>query len=115
MTSVAASPPLGRIDISVRALERTVAALAASELRVPVGDVRVGLSDDAGALALQVAAPIRLASLRASAEAGLSIVTRSQDARAALRSAVERTTGRAVGRVTLTLTRAVVLEERRVS
>lgn len=115
MTSVAASLPLGRIDISARALERTVAALAAAELRVPVGDVQARLSDDSGALALQISAPIRLQSLRASAEAGLHIIALSQNARASLRSAVERTTGRAVGRVSVTLTRAVVLAERRVS
>lgn len=106
----------GRVGISPRALSRTVAAVAAEELRVPVKDVSVTLTDDAGNLAVAVVAPLRVEPLRLADVAGRepSVVATTQAARGVIRERVTSVTGSTVSRVNVRVSRAVILEEKRV-
>jgi len=102
----------GRVAITERALERTVMAIAAGHLRVPVKAVRVQLADDAGLLAVAVTAPVRTAPLRAPGR-GDGMVTVVQGARSGIRDDITTITGRTVSRVSITVSRAEVFEEKR--
>jgi len=108
----AATAVAGRTDVAARALERTVAAASARHLRVPVRDVRITLTDAAGLLGITVVAPLRLPPLSGAGD--VRLMKRGDDARSDIRVDVERLTGRRVGPVSLRLTRAVVLHEKRV-
>ncbi|TBN58199.1 hypothetical protein EYE40_12805 [Glaciihabitans arcticus] len=103
----------GRVSISARALERTVTAIAASRLGVAASEVNVRLTDDSGLLAVAVAAPIGIPPLR-STNPGRALPERIVDARSQIRDDVTRIAGATVGTVALTITRARMLEERRV-
>lgn len=103
----------GRIDVSARALERTVTAIAAGRLGVTAGDLSVRLADDAGLLGISITGPVRLPPLR-SAAGGPGVLTRVAEARAGIRDDVIRIAGTEVRSVTVAVTRAVVLEEKRV-
>lgn len=103
----------GRVDISARALERTVTAIAAARLGVPARDVSVRLADDSGLLSIAVTAPVRLPPLR-SMSAGAGIPARIVDARSGIRADVTTIAGAQVGTVGVSITRALVVEERRV-
>jgi len=102
----------GRVAITERALERTVMAIAAGHLRVPITAVRVQLADDAGLLAVAVTAPVRTAPLRAPGR-GDGMVTVVQGARSGIRDDITIITGRTVSRVSITVSRAEVFEEKR--
>lgn len=102
----------GRIAITARALERTVTAVSARHLRVPVSDIGVRLSDERGELAVSVTSPLSVEPLAASRTGA---VTRTQDARAAIAKDVTAITGSTVRTVTVRLTRAIVIESERVS
>ena len=106
--------PNGRVAISTRAMERTVLAIAASRLGVPAADVSVRLTDDAGLLAIAVSGPMRLAPLRSPARTA-GALTRIAEARAGIREDVTRIAGTEVRTVAVTITRAVVTQERRVA
>ena len=54
----------GRVSVTARALQRTVTAIAAGHLGVPVSDVAVRLVDDGGLLGIAVTGPLRLPPLR---------------------------------------------------
>ena len=103
----------GRVSVSTRALERTVTAVAAGHLGVPAGDVRVRLTDDAGLLAIAVSGPLRLAPLRSPVR-GAGVLSRIAEARAGISDDVTRIAATGVRTVSVSITRAVVLEERRV-
>lgn len=103
----------GRVSVTARALQRTVAAIAAGRLGVPVSDVSVRLVDDAGLLGIAVTGPLRLPPLR-SPSRGLGAVSRVQAARQGIRSEVAAIAGSTVGTVTVSITRAIVIAEKRV-
>lgn len=102
----------GRTDVTLRALQRTVAAIAAEKLRVPIRDVRIDLSDDRGALGIAVTAPVRLPPL--GHPASDRVIGHSRDAREGIRLAASEGLGRTIGAVSIRLTRAVVIPDRRV-
>ena len=103
----------GRTDVTSRALERTVSAVSAQRLGVPVRDVSVTLGDDSGRLGIQVAAPITVAGLRVAGDQ-TRLVSTAQDARADIRETVTELTGRQVGDLNLRITRATIASKRRV-
>jgi len=103
----------GRVSVTARALQRTVTAIAAGHLGVPVSNVSVRLVDDGGLLGIAVTGPLRLPPLR-SPNRGSGAVSRVQVARADIRSDVASIAGSAVGSVTVTITRAIVIAEKRV-
>jgi hypothetical protein len=88
----------GRTEVARRALERTVAASAASVLGVSAKAVRVRLSDDRGALAIGLAAPV-------ASRSDVGLVTRAGAWRDEIHQHVTRITGRTISRVALELTR----------
>ncbi len=103
----------GRTDVTTRALERTVSAISAQRLGVPVREVSVELGDDRGRLGIRVAAPVRLDGLRADGEQ-TGLVSGAQDARGDIRESVTEITGRQVGDLSLRITRATIAPQRRV-
>ena len=103
----------GRVDISARALERTVVAIAASHLGVPTKEVSVRLADDSGLLSIAISAPVRLPPLR-SPSRGAGIPARIVDARSGIRADVTTIAGAVVGTVGVSITKAHVVEERSV-
>ena len=103
----------GRVSVTARALQRTVTAIAAGHLGVPVGDVSVRLVDDAGLLGIAITGPLRLPPLR-SPNRGSGALTRVQAARQGIRSDVASIAGTAVGSVSVSITRAIVIAEKRV-
>lgn len=98
----------GRIDITRRALERTVTAVAAERLGVRGSLVSVKLDDHRGDLAVSITSPLGVG--RASA----GLLTRGADARESIARDVTTLTGSTVGTITLRLTRAITITERRV-
>jgi hypothetical protein len=105
----------GRVDITARALERSVTAIASRMLEVPLSDVSVTLVDEAGLLGIRIVAPLRLPSLRDAAASGMHLLDRGQDARTGIRVAAGSQTGRDIGTVSIRFSRAIVSRARRVS
>ena len=103
----------GRVAVTARALERTITAIAAERLGVAASEVSIRLMDDAGLLSVTVAGPVRLPPLRA-ADRGSALPARILAARTGIRDDVTRIAGSHVGTVGVTITRAQVVEERRV-
>lgn len=103
----------GSIAISARALNQTVRAIAADELRVNTKDVVVKLADDHGLLAVTVASPLRVPRLGSTGNSG--IVQRCESARNGIHTRTTDLTGGRVRTVTIRVTRGQVMEERRVS
>lgn len=103
----------GRVAVTTRALERTVTAIAAGRLGVPVRDVSVTLSDDRGLLSIAVTGPMRVAALR-DPQRGPGVMTRIETARLGIRDDVTTILGSAVGRVSVHVSRAVIVHEKRV-
>jgi len=103
----------GRVAITAHALERTVTAIAATRLGVAAKDVTVRLTDDSGLLAVDIASPLGVPSLR-STRGGPTVPERIVDARRGIRDDVTRIAGAQVGTVALSITRAHLIEERRV-
>ena len=103
----------GRVSVTSRALERTITAISAARLGVAAGEVRVRLSDDSGLLSVAVSGPVRVPPL-AARETGESLPARIRAARSGIRDDVTRIAGAQVGTVALSITRAHLIEERRV-
>ena len=103
----------GRVAVSTRALERTVSAIAAGRLGVPVRDVVIRLTDDRGLLSIAVTGPLRVGALR-DPQRGPGVMTRIATAREGIREDVTSILGSTVGRVSVTVSRAVILEQKRV-
>ncbi len=101
----------GRTDVTARALQRTVTAIAAEQLRVPIGDVRVTLADETGLLGISIVAPVRLPPLHDAAD--VHMVARSREARERIREIANTTIDRTIGTVSVRLTRAAVMREKR--
>jgi hypothetical protein len=105
----------GRVDVTSRALDRVITAIAASELEVKATDVSVTLTDEQGRLGVAVAAPIRVAPLADLEASGFRLLDRGQRARSSIRAEVERIAGREVGTVSVRFSAAIVSKPRRVS
>jgi hypothetical protein len=103
----------GRIAVTTRALQRTVTAIAAERLGVPAKDVSVTLTDDRGLLSIAVTGPLRVAPLR-DPQRGAGVLTRIENARVGIRDDVTEILGSRVGLVSVSVSRAVILEEKRV-
>ena len=104
----------GRVSVTTRALERTVAAIAAARLGAPIADVSIRLTDDAGLLAVAVTGPLTAPPLRAPSETR-GMRTRVDTLRDGIREDVEAIAGSRVGRVSVKVSRAIISEERRVA
>lgn len=104
----------GRTAISRKALERTVSAVAAEHLQVSPASIDVRLSDDAGLLAVAIASPLRVESLGGTSP-GAGVLSRTNIARPLIRDEVTRLTGSTVSTVSVRVTRAEIIEYRRVS
>jgi hypothetical protein len=106
----------GRTDVTSRALENAVGAIAADELGVARRDVRVSLSDESGSLAVALVSPASLPSLVVrSAPRSTGLLSSAQSARVRIQDRVLATTGRTVSRVSIRFDRALIPERRRVS
>jgi hypothetical protein len=99
----------GRTDITRRALERTVAAVASDAFGVGRRDVRVRLADERGALAVAIAAPLT----PGRTPVGLQSLAAALSERIGDRA--ERLTGMRIGAVRLTITGLSGNDERRVA
>ncbi|NQX26663.1 hypothetical protein HQQ81_04770 [Microbacteriaceae bacterium VKM Ac-2854] len=120
MTGLPAAPR-GRTTISSRALDRVATVVAAEALGVDSGQVSVDLTDHVGDLAIAVRSPIRIPPLRriqadpsALERSGGTLLERAALAQEHIGRRVGELTGSIIGQVTVRLTGAVVLTERRV-
>ncbi|RRD60475.1 hypothetical protein [Leucobacter sp. OH1287] len=108
----------GHTQLTAKALNRLATAIAAEQLGVKGGSVRVGVTDSAGLLAVQVTGPIRLAPLGAleysSSEQHTPLLERVEQIRAAVAERLTALTGRRVASVILECTSAEVAPARRV-
>ncbi|GAA0990365.1 hypothetical protein [Subtercola frigoramans] len=114
----------GRTQISSRALDRVVGAVAADALGVATKAVHVRLGDDKGSLAIAVASPIRAVPLDSPArvarpaESGtqpaVTLVQRADAAQHTIKHRVGVLTGSAVGLVEVRLTGVRLENDRRV-
>lgn len=104
----------GRTSITPRALERVARGVAADHLGVEASRISVRLADSQGALAVAIAAP-----LRSSQHDGVGdvpgLVTRAEQARAAIARDITAISGSQVGSVALRVTGIDIITERRVS
>lgn len=105
----------GHVSVTPRALERVARGVAADQLGVTSSQVSVRLSDANGSLGVSVSAPLRSAPLGSASEDAPGIVTRSQQARAAIARDITHITGSQVGSVALKVTGIEIVEGRRVS
>jgi hypothetical protein len=103
----------GRVAVTTRALERTVTAIAAGRLGVPIHDVSIRLTDDRGRLSVDVTGPMRVAALR-DPQRGPGVLTRIATAREGIRDDMTTILDSTVGKVSVTVSRAVITEEKRV-
>lgn len=103
----------GRVAVATRALERTVTAIAAGRLGVRARDVSIRVTDDRGLLSVAVTGPMRVAALR-DPQRGDGVLTRIATARRGIRDDVTSILGSSVSRVSVTVSRAIILEEKRV-
>lgn len=109
----------GHTQLTAKALNRLATAIAAEQLGVKGGSVRVGVTDSAGLLAVQVTGPIRLAPLgaleyRSSEQQHTPLLERVEQIRAAVAERLTALTGRRVASVILECTSAEVAPARRV-
>jgi len=102
----------GRVSVTSRALERTITAISAARLGVAAGEIKIRLSDDSGLLSVAVSGPVRISPL--ASESNESLPAKIRAARSEIRDDVTRIAGAHVGTVGVTITRALVLEKRRV-
>jgi hypothetical protein len=106
----------GRDRFERIALEHLARAVAADELGVGVTDVSATVRDESGALAVRLATPIAVSSLRSLRSAGAGVVQplaeRLTEAGAQVRARLGALTGLEVARVDLRATGAVISERR---
>lgn len=105
----------GWVRVSSHALVTTARAVASEALRAPFGDVRVRVSDDgAGALAVEVTAPLALPVLGSGDVPAEPVVATAHRARQVIADRVREVTGRQVRRVSVVFASSVVDVPRRV-
>lgn len=111
----------GRDNISARALEKVVRAVAADQFEVPVSEVTAELADADGGLQLAIRTPVRVVSIaraqsepRAVERSGGTVLERAEEGRAVIASRVEELTGSEISGVRLRFSGAHIRQERRV-
>lgn len=107
----------GRTRVTTRALTRVVSAITAGTLDVDAGHVRVDLDDHNGHLAITVHSPVGIPALSAFDEHGpdKTLLDRCADTQRTLKDRIPGMTGYQVGRVTVHLTGATIVQQRRVA
>lgn len=110
-----ASPYPGRITIKERVLVKVAEEATATTLRVDRGDVSVGVSEARGGIALTIRTPLPIPHLddTAAIHAGAPVLERVQTAQEQLRDRIAHVTGREVTRVNITITGAVIAEQKK--
>lgn len=105
----------GRTRVTTRALTRVVSAITADTLDVDAGRVRVDLDDHDGHLAVTVHSPVGIPALSTLDDHGpdRTLLDRSADTQHALNDRIPAMTGYEVGRVTVHLTGATTVQQRR--
>jgi hypothetical protein len=98
----------GRVVVTARAQERVLAALAADELGIPLRSAKARVSDDAGRLAAEIAAPARVT------PEGVPLLSLIEEARSRVTTDGADLTGAEISRVTVRIT-GVDNDSRRVS
>lgn len=108
--------PAGRITIKDRVLEKVAQEATATTLRVPRGDVSVGVAEAHGGLALTIRTPLPIPHLddTDAIRSGTPVLERVQTVQTQLRDRIAHVTGRDVTRVNITITGAVIAEQKRV-
>lgn len=122
LTRVAAGAPYdapshpGRITIKDRVLVRIAEEATADALAVGRGDVSAGVSQAQGGIALTIRTPLPIPRLddTAAVAAAVPVLEQVQSAQAQLKDRVARLTGRDVTRVNITVTGAVIAQQKRV-
>lgn len=112
----------GHNRVSTQALTSVAKVAAAEVLAVPPAQVRVSFSDDAGALALSISAPMGAPPLHEVlrnpdrvARSGGSVLARATAAKACILAQVEYLTGSQVSRVDVRISALLTRDDGRVS
>jgi uncharacterized alkaline shock family protein YloU len=111
----------GRTHISSRALDRLVSAVAAEAFGSDLKKTSTTLTDDGGQVSLAITTQVKVPSLRrVNDDRGLigrtggTVLDRAEAAQKAIKSRVSELTGYSIARVSIRLTGADVVQERRV-
>jgi hypothetical protein len=104
----------GHTRISTQALSSAARAVAADVFSVPPGQVRVGLNDEFGSLALGLSLPLPIGPHGIDAAGRPTVWERARQARAAIRDRFVELTGTHVSRVDVRVTGILLQPERRV-
>jgi uncharacterized alkaline shock family protein YloU len=106
----------GRIIIQDRVLERVSEQATATILGVDRRDVSVRVSEAHGGIAAAISCPFPVPDLDDTAEikSGTSVLERAAAAQTELRERIAQLTGKAVTRVNITITGAVIARKKRV-
>ncbi|MDN3495708.1 hypothetical protein QL996_07205 [Planococcus sp. APC 4015] len=106
----------GRITIKDRVLVRIAEEATADTLRIGRGDVSAGVSQAQGGIALTIRTPLPIPHLddTAAIAAAVPVLEQVQNAQAQLKDRVAQLTGRDVTRVNITVTGAVIAQQKRV-
>jgi len=103
----------GRVSIATRALERTITAIAAHRMGVSPSDVSIRLSDSAGLLSVVVTGALKVRPLRSHA-GGETLPARIEAIRSGIRDDISEIAGSTVALVSVDVSRARIIEEKRV-
>lgn len=111
----------GRTRIHPRALDRIVSTVTAEAFGSDPKRTSVTVTDDGGTLTLVITTPVKVPSLlrvnddhNVIGRTGGTVLDRATAAQAAIMSQVSRLTGYRIGRVSIRLTGADVIQEKRV-
>ncbi|TDW29630.1 hypothetical protein [Cryobacterium psychrophilum] len=106
----------GRTVVHDRVIQKVVEEVSAAALGVDRSKVTVRISPASGGIAVTVASPLPIPPLddATAVRATGSVLDRLSATQASLRQQIERITGRDVTRVNITVTGAIVSEQRRV-
>ncbi|MGJ9403327.1 hypothetical protein [Arthrobacter sp. KK5.5] len=106
----------GHTRISTQALTSTARAVAADVFAVPPAQVRVGLNDEFGSLALGLSLPLPIGRHATGADrhGAPTVWEKARDSRAAVRDRFVELTGTHVSRVDVRVTGTAARPERRV-
>lgn len=106
----------GRITVKERVLVKIAEEATATTLKVDRGDVKVDVAEARGGLAVTIRTPLPIPNLEdtAAIAAGPPVLQRVAGIQEQLRDRIGRITGREVTRVNVTITGAVIAEQKRV-
>lgn len=113
---VAAGAAPGRITVKERVLVKIAEETAATTLKVDRSDVNIDVAEARGGMAVTIRAPLPIPNLEdtAAIAAGPPVLQRVAGIQEQLRDRIGRITGREVTRVNVTITGAVIAEQKRV-